>query len=184
MSAAPGEHTKTLDLSVPIHLLPGWVYVLSLILVILPIVPYALVYGLPYFFGNGFGLWQIPAILVLIVAHEGVHAIGWKFASGLPWSNFTFGIAWKALAPYCHATARMSATAYRIGAILPLMVTGILPWALALLAGDAGWTFMSAIMISAAVGDIYVLWTLRDIPADALVQDHDAHAGCMVYLPE
>ncbi|MCU0513910.1 MAG: DUF3267 domain-containing protein [Anaerolineae bacterium] len=173
---------RTLDLSVPLHRLPAWVYGLSLVLLVVPLLPYVALYGLDRFLGGAFGAWQVPAALLLIVAHEAVHALGWKLAGGLAWRQFKFGVAWRALAPYCHATAPMPVAAYRLGAVLPLIVTGIVPALLALAAGDAGWTFLSAIMISAAVGDIFVLWTLRHIPAGAQVEDHPSQAGCVVHL--
>jgi hypothetical protein len=177
------ERTRTLDLSIAPQHLPLWVYGLNIIMIMVPLAIYCVMYSLPQFLSQGFAVWQVPAALALIVLHELVHAISWKYASGLPWSDFKFGIIWKALTPYCHATSPMNIRAYRFGAALPLLVTGMLPWLAALAAGDAGWTFVTALLIGGACGDLYVLWTLRDIPSNALVQDHPSRVGCIVYLP-
>ena len=175
---------RAVDLSIPVDQLPRWIVLLSVVLLIVPLLPYALLYGV----GDLLSAFDniVPMLLgfiALIIAHEAVHAIGWKYASGLPWSNFTFGIIWKALAPYCHATAPMQVQPYRIGAAAPGVVTGLLPWLLALIMRDPTLMIVSAVMISAAVGDIYVLTTLHDLPGDAEVLDHPSHAGCVVYLP-
>jgi hypothetical protein len=175
------ETLQPLDLSVPIHQLPVWVYGLSVILFIVPLLVYALVR--PNVMAGFFMGENLLYLVVLIVGHEAVHALGWKTASGLPWSKFKFGIAWRALAPYCHATEPMSVAAYRFGAALPAFITGILPVLLAIVLANPGLAFIGAVLCSGAVGDVYVLWTLRDIPADALVQDHSENAGCIVYLP-
>jgi hypothetical protein len=172
------------DRSVPLTELPSWVYMLSFVLFVVPIVPAVLVWGIGRVWNEGFGWWLLAGLLILVVVHEGVHALGWKFASRLPWSAFRFGIIWRALAPYCHATEAMNVQAYRIGGAAPLVVTGILPLIYGYLVASNGWVVMGAIAISAAVGDIFVLWTLRDLPADALVRDHSQNAGCIVYLPE
>ena len=156
---------------------------MGLLLMVVPLVPFVFLYGMPALWGNinVFGL--ILGFIVLIVGHELVHAIGWKFTSGLPWRRFSFGVLWRVLAPYCHAKDPMALTPYRIGAVLPLFVTGILPWLVGLIQADATLTIVGALLISGAIGDIYVLWVLRDLSTRALVQDHPSRAGCIAYLP-
>lgn len=180
-SAAPSHQ---LDLSVPVHELPRWVWMLSLTLMIAPLIPYAIHYGLLTLLYNMNPLSILLGFAVLIVLHEGTHAIGWKVASGLPWSAFTFGFAWRALAPYCHAKEPMGVTAYRIGGILPLLITGLIPWLIGLALGDAVITTLGTLLIAGAVGDIYVLWSLRNVPSSARVIDHESNAGCVVLLDE
>ena len=172
------------DRSVPLTELPAWVVWLSIVLMIVPVVPFALLSGIDSVWNEGIGWWLLPAMLVLIVVHEAVHAIAWKFASGLPWKAFRFGVVWKALAPYCHATEMMRVQPYRIGAVAPLIVTGVLPLIYGYVAWSAAWVVLGAVAISAAVGDIFVLWVLRDLPDEALVRDHPSNAGCIVLLPE
>lgn len=168
------------DLSRPVEKLPAWVWVLSIVLLILPMGFYGIVHD---FDASAINLALILWFVVFIVLHELVHAIGWKFASGLPWSQFKFGFLWQSLSPYCHAKAPMNVVAYRIGAVMPLLVTGILPWLVALVLADSMLAIVGTVLISAAVGDLYILWTLRKVPDKAEVEDHPSQAGCIVYLP-
>lgn len=171
------------DVSVPLTQIASSGLGLSIGLFVLPLLPYWALYGFGPFWGEVFGanwLLLLGLTLVLIVAHEAVHAIGWKFAGQLDWSQLTFGFAWKTLSPYCHSKAPMTAQAYRIGALLPLILTGILPWVIGLVRADAALTFISAIMISAAIGDLMVVWIIRQVQPTALVLDHPSNAGCYV----
>lgn len=172
------------DRSVPLTALPAWVIWLSLALFAVPLLPLIIWQGADAVWRDGFGWQLLPALLLLIVVHEGVHALAWKLASGLPWSAFRFGVLWKALAPYCHATEPMRLRPYQIGAAAPLVVTGIIPLLFGYLAGSAFWVVFAAIALSAAVGDIFVLWLIRDLPTNALLRDHPEHAGCVVLLPD
>lgn len=184
MTLSASENMKTMDLSVPLNKLPIWIYGLSVALWLLPMIPFVMLYGIPYFLSNAFNLIILPGFIVLVILHELFHAIGWKYAGGLKWSKFKFGFSWRGLAPYCHATAPMHVRAYRFGAALPGIVTGVVPLMIGTLMGDAPLTFVSAVMISAAIGDIYVLWTLRNVPDYAQVVDHPSNAGCLVLLPQ
>jgi hypothetical protein len=182
MTAVPISSKKIQDLSVPIHQLPRWVFYLALVLMIVPLIPFVIQYGLLHLLYGIGSWWVLIGFAVMTVLHEATHAIGWKIASGLPWSSFTFGFAWRGLAPYCHSKQPMNATAYRIGGILPLIFTGILPWLIGMATGDPALTFVGTMLITGAVGDIYVLWSLRHTPASAQVMDHESNAGCVVLL--
>lgn len=169
------------DRSVPITEIPGWVWGLMIMMIIIPFGIYLLVWGLG---GIGLANWKwLWYTIILLLMHEGTHAVAWKFASGLPWSAFSFGVQWKTVTPYCHCDQPMPAKAYRIGAMAPLVVTGILPWVWSMWIGDPDLALASAMLISGAGGDIYVTWAIRDVPKDIQVQDHDSQAGCLVFWP-
>jgi len=176
------SNRREVDLSVPIIKLPAWVWILSIVLFVAPLFIFARLH--PLHVGDWFTVRTIIYLIILIVVHEGIHAIAWKYASGLPWSQFKFGIDKKSLSPYCHAEALMDIQAYRIGGAAPLVVVGIVPFILALFNADSLLALLSAVMISSAVGDIFVLWTLRNVPDGALCLDHPTQAGCIVYLPD
>lgn len=169
------------DRSVPVEGIPGWVWILMVALMILPFGIYLLTWGTDNIgLSNWSWLWYT---VLLLLMHEGTHAVAWKLASGLPWSAFSFGVQWKTATPYCHCDQPMPSKAYRIGAMSPLIVTGIVPWILAMWIGDGNLALASAMLISGAGGDIYITWAIRDVPEEILVQDHDSQAGCLIFWP-
>ena len=168
------------DRSVAIAELPGWVWMLTLVLAVIPIAIFMLISPSSLNLG-----WQwILIMFALLLMHEGTHAVAWKLSSGLPWSSFTFGVQWKTVTPYCHSVKPMDVRAYRIGAIMPLIVTGIIPWVFGLIMDDADWAIASAVLISGAGGDLYILWSIKDLPDGVMLQDHDEQAGCIALWPE
>lgn len=126
--------------------------------------------------------WQF--ILVLaggIVVHELLHGITWSLAGGVAHSKMKYGVIWRALTPYCHSTVPLQATAYRWGTFMPALALGFAPMIVGLFTG-AGWLFaFGVVMTAAAGGDFTILWLLRHISGDALVEDHPSRAGCYVY---
>ncbi|MEO0564664.1 MAG: DUF3267 domain-containing protein [Chloroflexota bacterium] len=168
------------DYSVPIEEVVGKVTLWGLLLMFVPLVPYIALYGFGSLFGEFRPLAALALIVVFTLAHEGFHVFGWKYWGNLPWSKFEFGFKWEALAPYAHATAPMQASAYKLGTALPGVMTGLLPYGIALALGDPTMTLVGAVMISGAVGDLYVLWLLRDVPPDAYLKDHPENVGCIL----
>ncbi|MEQ8675812.1 MAG: DUF3267 domain-containing protein [Aggregatilineales bacterium] len=161
---------------------------LAIILMILPLIPYFLIYTSEHFVDTTFTTLNlalaVPAILVAIIAHEFVHAITWVIFGGFSWRFMSFGIDRKTLSPYAHADVPMKAFAYRIGAAMPGLLTGIVPAIIALFIGHGALMLLSSFMISAAVGDVYVLWIIKNVPAETLVRDHPTKAGCLVKIEQ
>ncbi len=176
------------DVAIPIDRLLGMrsVFALSLGLFILPIPIYFMFYDSTQF-SDTFLRWQtlilaFPAVIFFIAMHELTHALGWMVFGRLSWSTISFGIDRKTFSPYAHANMPMPARAYRIGAALPSITTGLLPICWGLFTGNGAITVLGAFLLSAAVGDFVVLWIIRHVPADALVRDHPEKAGCLVKI--
>lgn len=133
-------------------------------------------------FRDGFpasGWWAALAFVVGVVVHEGIHGAVWAAASGRP-SAIRFGFQLKSLTPYAHSTEPMSARAYRIGALAPGILLGVLPYLVALAAGSAPLALFGAVFTSVAGGDVLVVWRLRGVAPGALVEDHPTDAGAVV----
>ena len=126
---------------------------------------------------------SLIALLAGIVVHEAIHGVTWKIAARKPFSAIRFGFHWKTLTPYAHCRESMPARAYRIGAVMPLLLLGVLPALAAIAWGHGGMMAFALFFTFAAGGDMLILWLLRDIPAAALVEDHPVRAGCTVVLP-
>lgn len=128
-------------------------------------------------------LFGIALIAAGIVVHELVHAAVWVYAGGGGWRRVRFGWNWKALAPFAHYTEPLPVGAYRVGAVAPLVLLGIVPAVVGTLAGWGGVAAFGWLLAAGAAGDLAVLWLLRGVPAGALVTDHPSRAGCLVHAP-
>ena len=124
------------------------------------------------------------AILLGIVVHELIHGISWVMFGRKPFSAIQFGVQWKSLTPYAHLKEPVDVNPYRIGAFLPGLLVGILPYFLSLASGDGNLFWFSLILTSAAGGDWLILWLIRDLKQGTLVEDHPTNAGCYVIEPE
>lgn len=123
----------------------------------------------------------IPVLAGGIVLHELIHGAAWAYYGEKPLTLIRFGINWRALAPYAHCPEPMEAGAYRLGAIAPGVLLGIIPTLIAFWMGPTWLFFGGFIFTLAASGDLLILWILRGVPSHALVQDHPTKAGCLVF---
>jgi hypothetical protein len=181
-TAPPGYQ----DVSIPLTKIVMSGTLLSVVLLIIPLILFAEVHGvepLVQVWTHGVDwLIGLAALVLGIAAHELVHAVGWKLAGGLRWRDLSFGIDRKTFSPYCHARVPMRAAAYRIGAVLPAVLTGVVPIAVGLIWAEPMWVLIGAFLFSAAIGDFIVLWVIRGVPAQALVLDHPSNAGCYAQI--
>jgi hypothetical protein len=118
-----------------------------------------------------------------ILVHEAIHGLGWAYFGRLPLRRIRFGFQAATLTPYAHALDPMPARAYRIGAVLPALLLGGLPFLVGTIAGSLSLALYGMIFVFAAGGDLLVLWLIRNVDAQALVQDHPSRAGCIVLPP-
>ncbi len=125
------------------------------------------------------------ALLVFgITFHEVLHALGWILAGRLPAARVGFGFKLRTLSPYAHLRGPVAARIYRIGVLLPLVTLGLVPYLAGILLQDRLVTIYGLFFILAAGGDVLVLWLLRGVPGESLVEDHPTRAGCLVHSPQ
>ena len=130
----------------------------------------------------GFGpFWFLIAMIIGIPVHELIHGITWAYFAPNGWKSISFGMIWKMLTPYCHCNEPMKVNQYRWGALMPLIVLGVIPLTVAFLIGNMIVLFFGIVFIVAASGDIMCCWVLRHESKDTLVEDHPSEAGCWVY---
>ncbi|MBQ6455180.1 MAG: DUF3267 domain-containing protein [Eggerthellaceae bacterium] len=126
----------------------------------------------------------IIAFLVLIVVHELIHGITWSFFAPNGFKNIEFGIMRDSFTPYCTCNAPLRKGAYVIGALMPLIILGIAPLAIAFIVGNVPLLFIGILMTVAAAGDVLiVLKVLRHkaVSDDTLLFDHPTEAGSVIF---
>jgi uncharacterized protein len=123
---------------------------------------------------------MLLGLAVAIVVHELLHAAGCVLLGKASLSAVSFGFNWKALAPFAHCRAPLTARAYRVTVALPGLLLGLLPGMAGVLSGSLLLLVGGILMLVAAGGDAAVLWAMRRVPGDATVLDHPSRAGCRV----
>jgi hypothetical protein len=142
---------------------------------------YVLIWGRPHVSLNVSGILLIAGLFIVgVLLHEAIHGLVWALWGTKSFATIKFGMNIRALAPYAHATVPMKASAYRLGAISPALVLGLLPALAGVITGSLIALILGAIFLAAAAGDFLVLWMIRSVPANALVEDHPTRAGCIV----
>ena len=123
-------------------------------------------------------------MLVMVVIHELVHGITWSIFSEHHFRDIEFGVMWDLLTPYCTCKVPLSKGAYITGALMPLIVLGILPAAIGIALGWPGWLFMGLIMTLSAGGDVLIVLQVlkhRSSAEDILYFDYPTQAGLAVF---
>ncbi len=140
---------------------------------------YSLLWGTPE---RGLPFWLVTVAIFLagIVAHEGVHALGYHWFGKLAWHDVRFGVLWRAAMPYAHAAKPMRASAYRKAVLLPGFLTGLVPAIVGFAVGSPELALAGAVLLGAAAGDWLVVAAIRSIPGDRLVLDHPSDVGVRV----
>jgi hypothetical protein len=122
----------------------------------------------------------IPAIVLGAITHELIHGLSWATFGGRSVRSIKFGFQLKTLTPYAHSKVPLTARVYRIGALMPALVLGALPYLVGLGVGSGLLAVFGLVFIFAAGGDLLVLWLLRMVRGEALVEDHPSRVGCYV----
>ncbi len=126
----------------------------------------------------------VAALIVLTVIHELVHGATWGLLSGNHFRDIEFGFIKESLTPYCTCTRPLSKGKYILGALMPLIVCGIIPSVVALAADFFVLYLLGLIMIIGASGDIMIVFmilTHRTRAKDVLFMDHPTQAGGVVF---
>jgi hypothetical protein len=121
-------------------------------------------------------------LTVGVVVHELIHGLTWQWAAKKPRSAIKYGFQLKTLTPYAHCREPMPVNAYRLGVLMPGLLTGVLPAMLGILTGNFWMVLWGAVFILAAGGDLLIFWLIRNVIPTALVEDHPTRAGCYVLL--
>lgn len=182
---------ETKGRKVAINIVSANVFSIVLLIVsgVVFIVPFYLIWGSAGWESGrsifGFaGLWLLIAFLIGVVVHELLHGITWACYAKGGWKSISFGVMWKMLTPYCHCNEPMSVKAYLAGALMPLLVLGIIPAVVSLIVGSIPLLAWGILFIAAASGDIWMSWLLTKEDPESTILDHPTEAGFYVFDKE
>lgn len=182
---------ETKGRKVAINIVSANVFSIVLLIVsgVVFIVPFYLIWGSAGWESGrsifGFaGLWLLIAFLIGVVVHELLHGITWACYAKSGWKSISFGVMWKLLTPYCHCNEPMSVKAYLAGALMPLLVLGIIPAVVSLIVGSIPLLAWGILFIAAASGDIWMSWLLTKEDPESTILDHPTEAGFYVFDKE
>ena len=123
-------------------------------------------------------------LFALIVVHELIHGLSWSIFAEHHWKDIEFGFMKQYLTPYCTCTVPLSKGQYIFGALMPLVVLGLLPMLAGILLGSLPMLLMGIIMADAAGGDILIVWKIlryRSGAKDVVYIDHPTQAGGVIF---
>jgi hypothetical protein len=128
--------------------------------------------------------WNITLLIVVIlggiILHEVLHGLSWAIFGKKPFSAIKFGFMWKTITPYAHVREPLEVSPYRLGAFMPGLVLGLIPFIIAMFTGSGDLMWFSLLHTTAASGDWLVLWLIRGVKPGSFVEDHPTNAGCYV----
>lgn len=120
----------------------------------------------------------------LFFVHELIHGITWSVFAKEHWRAISFGFVAKYMTPYCCYNQPLRKGEYLAGAIMTVVVLGIVPSVIAIFTGSVTTLLMGALMVLCGGGDLtIVLKLLRFHSAKKEVRslDHPYQAGLVVF---
>lgn len=129
------------------------------------------------------GLLFLLVVMVGVVFHELIHGITWAIFTKRGFQSIKFGILKEMLTPYCHCQEPLKLKQYMLGAMMPGLAMGVLPWLISLLVGSVPLFVFAIFFTMAAMGDLMIVQLIFKENPNSYVLDHPSEAGCFVYRP-
>lgn len=127
---------------------------------------------------------MLIVFLVFIVVHELIHGASWALFTEHGFKDIEFGFMKQYMTPYCTCLVPLTKKQYIIGALMPLIVLGILPMALGILIGSLPLLLVGILMVDSAAGDIMIVWMIlkyRSQAREIVYMDHPTQAGGVIF---
>ncbi len=122
--------------------------------------------------------------VAMIVVHELIHGLSCSLFAENHWKDIEFGFMKQYLTPYCTCAVPLGKRAYIFGALMPLVLLGILPMIVGILADNLGLLLLGVILADAAAGDILIVWKILRYRSEAgtiVYIDHPTQAGGVIF---
>ena len=126
----------------------------------------------------------LVALVVLTFVHECIHGATWAIFAPNHLKDVELGFMKEYLTPYCTCCAALERGPYIAGALMPLIVLGLIPLALGIAFGWPAVFWAGVLMTLAAGGDVMIVLRLlryRTHAAEVVYMDHPTQAGLAVF---
>ncbi len=137
--------------------------------------------------GHNLSVWglllMVAMLIVLFVAHEGIHGLVWGLCAPSRFRSIEFGVIWAALAPYCTCAEPMKKWQYLLGSAMPTLVLGFGLGAVAVFTGVDLLLYLSVLMILGGGGDFCIILKLLTYrpKGEAVYCDHPYELGLVAF---
>lgn len=119
----------------------------------------------------------IVITIVGIIIHEIIHAVFFSFFLRSKFQGVKFGFNKEHGIPYVHILEPISVLGFRVGAVMPLILLGIVPAILGLYSGSFAFTAFGALFIISASGDILLISKTWGLSKDTKIKDLSDRIG-------
>ena len=126
----------------------------------------------------------VVVFFALIVVHEGIHGLTWSIFAENHLKDIEFGFMKEYLTPYCSCACPLTKGAYLLGALMPLVILGLIPTIIAIVIGHWWMLWIGFVMTISAGGDVIIAWKVifhRSAAREVLYCDHPTQAGVVVF---
>lgn len=134
-------------------------------------------------FGNPLvGLFVFLVVLIGgIIVHELIHGFVFAAFAKDGFKSVKFGILREMLTPYCHCKEPLRLKHYVLAALMPTILLGIVPAALAVVIGNLPLLIFGVFLISGGGGDILLVYAMRNERKGTLIEDLPSECGFYAY---
>ena len=115
----------------------------------------------------------VGMVAVGVMAHEGLHGLCAMLFGKAKKEDLKIGFSRKRGLFYCHCKKDVSVGAYRVMLIVPIVVTGIIPFVVCLFVGGLPLSAAFAMLTAGGMGDLAMLWNTRKETKNAMIRDHE-----------
>lgn len=125
----------------------------------------------------------ITIFIVGFLLHELIHALVWAFSSEDKWKSVRFGYDLNYLKPFCNCSEAVTVGRYKLSKLLPLLITGIIPYIIGIITNNFHLSVASAALIGMCGVDIATLIMMRkEKNTSYIVNDYDdSKYGGIIY---
>lgn len=136
-----------------------------------------------YYLINGWYDWSIQPwrdyftivgiFIVGFVIHEFIHAVGWAYNSEGKWKSIRFGYDYNYLKTYCDCTEAIKVGTYKLFKILPLFITGIVPYLIGIITGNFHLSIAGSCLVAMCGVDLILVIMFRKVSNNSYIICND-----------